>query len=179
MGDTQETRLADARRREAEARARFEAAVAEVQANRSPAPGWKDAQAKASAALAALGEALGELDEAERAAGVRPPLPVPDDAGSKLLVALVRVPARAADAMRYGPGDFAGWIADALAVQYSSDFDADAGAPGNPWAVEVRARYGAGPEDAATFRGVCATVIDPAGETARAVAAALDSAGEG
>ena len=173
------TRLADARRREADARERFAAAVAEVEANRRPAPGWKEAQAKASAALAALGEALGELDEAERAAGVCPPLPVQDDAESKLLVALVRIPARAADAMRYGPGDFAGWIADALAVQYGSDFDADAGAPGNPWAVEVRARYGAGPEDADAFRGMRAAVIDPNGETARAVAAALDSAGEG
>ena len=179
MGDTQETRLADARRREAEARERFEAALAEVQANRKPAPGWKDAQAKAGEAAVALGIARGQLDEAERAAGIRPPLPVPDDAESKLLVALVRVPARAADAMRYGPGDFTAWIADALALQYGSEFNADAGAPGNPWAVEVRARYGAGPEDADLFRGMRAAVIDPVGETARAVAAALDSAGEG
>lgn len=173
MGEkTHEERLAAARHNADTARKDFDAALAALE---STPRGARDAHARVNNAAVALGVAEADLREAECEAGLRPA--TPPARGGKLIVALVRVPERAADALRYGPGDFAGWIAGALAIQYGSDFDADAGAPGNPWAVEVRARYGAGPEDADAFRGMRAAVIDPTGETARAVAAALDRLG--
>ena len=176
--EDKETRLADARQREAEARAHFEAAVAEAEANRPPAQGWKDSQSKAAAAAVALGVARGKLAAAERAAGIRLERSDTPDADSKLIVALVRVPARSADALRYGPGDYAAWVAEAIALQYRSDFDPDPETHNNPWAAEVAALYGARPDDGDAFRGLRVAVVDPESETARTVAAALDSARE-
>ena len=177
-----ETRLADARQREAKAREEFEAALAAVKANPPPATGWEDRQRRASAAAVAFGIAGGDLAAAEINAGLRepPPDPFETDAG-KLIVALVRVPTRAADALRYGSGDFAAWIAEAVGFQYRADFDP---LPDDPpslreWAETVQSRFAAAPEDADAFRCERVGVVEPDGGTAAAIAAALDRAGEG
>ena len=181
MGET-ETRLADARQREAKAREEYEAALSAVKANPPPAAGWKERQHRASAAAVAFGIAGGDLAAAEIDAGLREPAPDPfkTDAG-KLIVALVRVPTRAAAALRYGSGDFAAWIAEAVGFQYRTDFETYTDDPPSlrEWAEAVRSRFGAVPEDADAFRCERVGVVEPDGGTAAAIAAALDRAGEG
>ena len=91
MGQTDETRLADARRREAEARKEYEAAVAAVEAHPGKRRGWRERQRRAAEAASALGSARAELDAAEVAAGLREAdAPAADAGDCKLLVALVR-----------------------------------------------------------------------------------------
>ena len=100
----------------------------------------------------------------------------PPAKGCKVVAALVRVPARAAAALLHGPGDLGVWIAEAVALQYASD--ADAGAPGNPWAVEVRARFGADAADADAFTAEAVGFLPADGEEARALAAIVEGRAE-
>lgn len=170
-------RLVEAGAVAAAARKEYAAAVAESSAHPKPSPGWREAQARAAAAAVTLGEADGALAVAKRdAAGVEREEYAAG--GGKLLVALVRVPARAADALRHGPGWLPAWIAEAIALQYRSDFDPDAGEPGNPWAVEVAALFGASADDGDAFEGVAAAAFDAGGEEARALAAIVEGRAE-
>ena len=109
--ENEQIRLAAARLRAAAAREEYAAAVADTENPDAPAQDWKARQKRAVAAAVALGIADAEVTAAEIAAGVREPRPVP--VGSKLLVARVRVPERAAAALQFGAGDFAAWVADA------------------------------------------------------------------
>lgn len=173
-----ERRLADARRAADAARKEYEDAVSASLALRKPLPGWREAQERAAAAAVAFGMASGKLDRAERDAGLRPPSPPPPAKGCKVVAALVRVPARAADALLFGPGRLSAWVADAFACQYESDFDADAGEPGNPWAVEVAARFGASAGDASAFECAAVAVFDADGEEVRALSAIVEGRAE-
>lgn len=158
------------------ARAEYEKAVAGSAARPKPVAGWREAQARAVKAAVALGVAQAELNAAKRDAGLLAAPARP--AGGKVLVALVRVPDRAAAALLHGPGDLGVWIAEAVALQYASDFDPDAGEPGNPWAVEVRARFGADAADADAFTAEAVGFLPADGEEARALAAIVEGRAE-
>ena len=176
------TRLADARQREAKAREEYEAAVAAVAAHPGKRRGWRERQRRAVEAFHAHTAAKEELADAEAAAGLRKPLPdSPKTDADALLVALVRILSRAFAAMSYGPTSPAEMVEDGVAMRYRMDFDLyDDDPPARrKWIETVRARFAAAPEDADAFRCVRVGVVDPAGETAAAIAAALDRAGEG
>lgn len=180
MGQTDETRLADARRREAEARKEYEAAVAAVEAHPGKRRGWRERQRRATEAARALGSARAELDAAEVAAGLREAdAPAADAGDCKLLVALVRVPARAAAAIQYGSGSPADWFEEWVAAAYREQFAAYSDDPPGrvDWRKTVRERFGATPDDADAFRCVRVATVAPKGKAARAIADAL--AGEG
>lgn len=174
------TRLADARWREAEAREEYEAAVAAVEAHPGNRRGWRERQRRAYEATIALGSARAELDAAEVAAGLREAdAPAADAGDCKLLVALVRVPARAADAIEYGNGSPAAWLEEWVAAAYREQFAAYGDdSPGRvDWRKTVRERFGATPEDADAFRCVRVATVATKGKAARVIADAL--AGEG
>lgn len=87
------------------ARAEYEKAVSQAVARPKPAAGWRELQGRAVEAAVALGVAQAELNAAKRDAGLLAAPARP--AGGKVLVALVRVPDRAAAALLHGPGDWA------------------------------------------------------------------------
>lgn len=179
MGQTDETRLADARRREAEARKEYEAAVAAVEAHPGKRRGWRERQRRAAEAARALGKARAELDAAEADAGLREAdAPAAAAGDCKLLVALVRVPARAADAMGYGPASPAEVVEEGVAMRYRMDFDLYADDPPDlsmrgEWIETVRKRFGATADDADAFRCVQVAAVAPDGDAARVIADAL------
>ena len=173
------TRLADARRREAEAREEYEAAVAAVEAHPGKRRGWRERQRRAYEATCALGSARAELDAAEVAAGLREADAPAATGDCKLLVALVRVPSRAADAIQYGNGSPAAWLEEWVAAAYREQFVAYGDdSPGRAdWRKTVRERFGATPDDADAFRCVRVATVAPKGKAASVIADAL--AGEG
>ena len=181
MGQTDETRLADARRREAEARAELEAARATVAAHYGKRRGWRKRQDKALEAARAYGLARAELEAAEAEAGLRAAGLCEADAlaaaagGCKLLVALVLVPSRAADALQYGEGNPVYDMEDGVANCYRLNFDVQDDDPPSraEWVETVRKRFGATAGDADEFRCLQVAAVDPVGDAARVIADAL------
>lgn len=171
------TRLADARQREAKAREEYEAAVAAVAAHPGKRRGWRERQRRAVEAARAIGSARAELDAAEADAGLREAdAPAAGEAEDcALLVALVRVPKRAFDAMNHGPTSPAEMIEDGISMRYRMDFDLyDDDPPARrEWIETVRARFAAAPEDADAFRCLQVAEVAPNGNAARVIADAL------
>lgn len=177
------TRLADARQREAEARKELDAALAAIAAHPGKRRGWRARQDRADKAFHAFAAASEERADAECEAGACEIAPAVDEAedaeGSALLVALVRVPARAADAIQYGNGSPAAWLEEWVAAAYREQFAAYSDDPPGrvDWRKTVRERFGATPDDADAFRCVRVATVAPKGKAASVIADAL--AGEG
>ena len=81
----------------------------------------------------------------------------------KTLVALVRVPERVAQGLRYGSGSLALWCGEWLAAAWDGDFD------GEEWEEEVRARFGCEPADKLDFDGLDAGFVEAGSEAEKTI----------
>lgn len=171
-----ERRLADASAAYFAARDEYEKAVAASAARPKPAAGWREAQARAVNAAVALGEAEAKLDCFAAALGRGPKQGRARSADDKVLVSVVRVPARVAAALAYGPGSLRGWIDTALGVMFEGDLDDDGNS--GAWSDVVRSRFGVTNAAADAFDTTAAAFLASDCEEARAVVAIVEGMAE-
>lgn len=82
----------------------------------------------------------------------------------KTLVALVRVPERAAQGLRYGKGSLRWVCGEWVGGGYEAEFDED-----DEWSNTVRSRYGCEPEDREDFDGLDAGFVEAGSEAEKAI----------
>lgn len=92
----------------------------------------------------------------------------------KTLVALVRVPERAAQGLRYGKGSLRWVCGEWVGGGYEAEFDED-----DEWSNTVRSRYGCEPEDREDFDGLDAGFVEAGSDAEKTIMALLTERAEG
>lgn len=94
-------------------------------------------------------------------------------AAMQTLVALVRVPVRAAEGFRCAGGRLPWLCREWMGGGWEAEFD-----EAEAWGADVRARFGCAPEDREAFEGLAVGFVEPGSEAEKTIARLLEDRAE-